>query len=753
MGILAALLILWMGQAQGEVRRALLVGIDEYMQPGGQPVPQVTNRGVRGTPSRKSLDKLAGAHRDAEALKQLLVERFGFEEHNVILLPDKDRPATADNILATLQTHLIDSGAPGDISLFYFAGHGSRIRNRAAGNPNPDGLDSTIVPADALLGVPDIRSKELARIYAQAPKKGVMLTVIQDSCYSGGSARGPVAARRVRSQPPDTGIWVEETLEGPLPEDLGVLMLFASQDYELAAELDATDLGGPHGAFTWALLHTLASTPVNERVDRIFQRVRALMQSRVGGQEPVILAKQSRNERGLFGQLSDSGNSVTVAVRRVTGSAIKLNGGLAMSLHEGCELRRVMPGKAPVKIRIARVTGVSTSDALIVGNNGDIRAGDLFELDKWVVPDRELLRVYVGRPAPHAELRTVANVVRDLRKSRAVKLVEDPTEQPPTHVLTWDGVRSKWRLTENRRAASPVWLDRLSPETVARQALTSGASLYLLVPPSVALSRALELGPAIAVADSLDDADYALLGRFSVDQARIEYAWATPELAGYLAAARPLRSDWVAADARQTGKSLADAAQGLARVSGWLRLQSPASSAWPYELVLKNAQTGRLLTTNQATGGERYKFMLRRLAGAQDAALPRRIYIFVVDSFGKTTLVFGDNLRNEFPRLGVADGAELIPVTARDADVEIDGPYGADNYYLLATSTPIDNPQAVFNSTGVRTRDSEPSDPLGRFLRNSAVGTRGKVEGVPLNWSLQRLTLISRPGGQPSGAR
>ncbi len=237
-------------------------------------------------------------------MKEILIQRFGFEERNIIVLPNRDQEASADNILQLLQSHLIDQAKPGDVSFFFYAGHGSRIRNRAAQNQNISGLDSTIVPADALFGVPDIRSKELARIYVQAPKKGVSLTVIEDSCYSGGTFRG-MTARKVRAEGPDMGVSVDETLSVSLPEDQGVLIISAAQDDEPAMELPETDLGGAHGAFSWALLHVLGSAPPGESVERTFQRVRALMQTSVSFQEPVLLAKQGRSQRGLFGQSRD----------------------------------------------------------------------------------------------------------------------------------------------------------------------------------------------------------------------------------------------------------------------------------------------------------------------------------------------------------------------------------------------------------------------------------------------------------------
>ena len=100
---------------------------------------------------KRQIPALSGAVNDAVAMKEILIDRFGFDERNIVLLTNEE--ATADRILALLQTQLIDRARPGDVSLFYFAGHGSRIRNIAAQNRNASGFDSTLVPADSLLGL------------------------------------------------------------------------------------------------------------------------------------------------------------------------------------------------------------------------------------------------------------------------------------------------------------------------------------------------------------------------------------------------------------------------------------------------------------------------------------------------------------------------------------------------------------------------------------------------------------------------
>ncbi len=70
-----------------------------------------------------------------------------------------------------------------------------------------------------------------------------------------------------------------------------------------------------------------------------------------------------------------------------------------MNLREGCELKRVAPAGPPVELRITKVNGLASSEAVISDKTGEaspVHVGDLFELTKWVAPDREQLRVFVG---------------------------------------------------------------------------------------------------------------------------------------------------------------------------------------------------------------------------------------------------------------------------------------------------------------------------------------------------------------------
>lgn len=753
--------------AHAETRRALLVGIDHYLRPAisGTPVLSVKTKDrlaqIHGRASRSQISDLEGAVNDVIQLREILISKYKFDAKNIILL--KNAEATADRILDALETHLVDTARPGDVSFFYYAGHGSRIRNTLT--KNSSGMDSTLIPADTLLGVPDIRSKELDRIYLQARRKNVEFTVVEDSCFSGAGTRGPRPGVRIRAVDPDSRVFVSEVLEGPLPEEKGVLFFSAAQDYQPAQELDDDGRLGKHGAFTWALLQVLATSGPNERVDRIFQRTRALMQSKVNDQEPVVLQSGDRNARGLFGQASDPSGAATAAVGYVQADrgVLELNSGITMGLAPGAELKRVTPPDPPVRIRITEVNGPSSANAapINLAAISAISAGNLFQIDKLVVPDKEFLRVYVGEAAPADRLSEAVRLSADLRAYRRIELVDDPTARTPTHVLVWDGVRKSWTLIENRQSGAVLLTaETLSPESVQKALASQSARprLAIILPATEELVSTLRFaahGNVVSLTKSPAQADYFLLGR-SISGGPIEYAWARPsvtqeDIASHETAhhheesaslsAWPLRSDW--RPATDAGK-LTEFALDLARLAGWMQLKTPVpDDAFPYHLALRD-EKGQL-SDGKLMGNHRYSLSLRRDPLSQQKSItPRRVYVFVVDSFGKGSLVYGANIDNEFPRRG----ADLLHAEIDlNRKVDITDPWGVDNYYLLTSVEPIDNPEAVFNFDGVRTRGAGTGGPLERLIENHVAGTRGALSGVPTNWSIERTTFRSEEPG------
>jgi hypothetical protein len=382
-------------QTGNDTRRALLVGIDKYF-----PLPP----GPRAAePKRRdAVGDLEGAINDVEAMRAVLIARYGFKPQNIHVLRNGD--ATRDRILGEVRAWLVNAGAAGDTSLFFYAGHGSQVRNSKSAED--DRMDETIVPADANLGRPDIRDKELARFFNDAIDRKINVTAIFDSCHSGSIARG---LGKVRVVPPDMQD-VADPYTPVRPETRGALILSAAQDFQSAGEMRAADEGdAPHGLFTWALVKTLRSMPANQSADRVFLAIRGLMQSSPRTQEPVLAATDTRRRAPWLGAAGASPAGVVVAVQSVENGSVVLQGGAAAGIRKGAELVPDAASAKRITLRVIEERGLAESRAEVTaGSASDITPGMLFGVSKWAAPPNQALRVWIPQSIP-------ADIARNLK--------------------------------------------------------------------------------------------------------------------------------------------------------------------------------------------------------------------------------------------------------------------------------------------------------------------------------------------------
>jgi hypothetical protein len=217
--------------AMGQERRAVLVGINTYPPTRSIP-PTPIVEGEHRTAGRRTWHDLKGSLNDVASIRQLLITRFGFKDPDVHVLTEAG--ATRDAIRSAIRTYLADAAKPGDVSFFYYAGHGSQMKNSKS--PEADKLDETIVPSDSFAGALDIRDKEFARDFMQVVRKGAILTAIFDSCHSGSIARGISRWQTPRNLEPDRLHDAADDYNGPFPEKEGALIVSAAQDIETAVE-------------------------------------------------------------------------------------------------------------------------------------------------------------------------------------------------------------------------------------------------------------------------------------------------------------------------------------------------------------------------------------------------------------------------------------------------------------------------------------------------------------------------------------
>lgn len=737
--------------ASGETRRAVVVGIDEY-RPQGRPAA-----------GGRQFSNLEGAVADAKLFCRLLIDRFGFRSEDIVFLTDRhsaQKPedvATRGRILQAFRQGLIEDLHTGDRAVFYFAGHGSRVRNLKTANP--DGLDKTLVPADASDGAPDIRDPELVRLYRQAADKGVVLTVIADSCHSGGIIRGvsaPAKRRaladdpRVVSDPPDVDPETHQPL--PNPTTRGVLVIAAAQDNEEAEEMISD--GQPHGVFTTFFARAILAAAVNAPVSELFARSVAMMRNAGRMQLPAI-AGEGRLDRGLFGQPVDHTSGLPIAVEEVRSDGkVKLRGGLALGLMPGCELVHLRSPEVRVRIE-GEPTLANAEGAVIQG--GPLHTGDILQIDRWALSPDLLTSFYLpsaGSPSLE-QLKAIADRIRNFADSRHIRLTDDPAAAAPSDILRFESGR--WEL-ESRRGGT---VSRTSLGTtpnlapVAGKLSGNGRSLFVDYPPPAEFSalirqRADELHDAVKFADQRAGALYHLTGVWQDGQLR--YGWVLSTAAADPDSLPiPPQTRFLNVAATGSAESLEQFALNITRLRIWLNLEIPdvGSTYFPFTLAVRNEATKEIKTSGEWVEGERYSLILRAKGkpAASREELPQRwIYVAALDRSGKMTLLLPreeNSSGNHFPRDG--DPTDEISLLS----MNIDDPLGVDTLILLASDESIDPFALAIDPVVARGAPRGAAGSLSAFLFHLQNPTRGETVSAPTGWSIERISLRSVAHGSP----
>ncbi|MBD2774289.1 caspase family protein [Iningainema tapete] len=311
--------------AQNAPRKlALLVGINDY--PGTL--------------------ALQGCVNDVRLQKELLIHRFGFKDDDIKTL--SDRQATRKGILTAFEEHLIKQAKPGDVVVFHFSGHGSRVVD--PDRDSPDGLNSTFVPIDSQLppGFPvsggtvqDIMGHTLFLLMYALKTENV--TVVLDSCHSGGGTRGNL---RVRSrdggsilQPSQEELEYQKQWLGRLGlsqqkfielRRKGVakgIVIAAARREQLASDASFSEFNA--GAFTYELTQYLwqqtGDEPVSRAIANVGRSTTELARKNGNLQDPVLevnLSKENTNAPIYF-TLAPA-LSAEAVVTKATGNSVEL---------------------------------------------------------------------------------------------------------------------------------------------------------------------------------------------------------------------------------------------------------------------------------------------------------------------------------------------------------------------------------------------------------------------------------------------
>ena len=470
--------------AQAQTQRALLIGINTY-QPQGTEAQHAAGC-IYGRCELGRFENLEGAVNDAQAMADLLTSpKFGFPASQVVLLtnPAPVRPGAGvvvlpagetnrDGILAAMRKYLVELPRRGDTVVFYDASHGSlRVNSKGSKltvqvNGAAVHADSTLVPADAYKGGFDVRDREMTRIFNAALDKGIHLTVIFDSCHSGGISRGvgpSYKARTLSFDSRDIAEAPEVLADGkprPAPTERAenpALVFSAVQQDQTAKEMPSTRNAEPHGAFTAALIEALQAFPASTPVSVVYQRVKAVLEGgSIPDQEPDLDATAARRRQPLFGgAAAETGKVQAAALMMDDDGSVWLDVGRVAGVGVGSEFTSIVRdgGGQTVKLRVTELKGIARSTAAVIEPAGaKVAPGEIFELAKWVPAESAPLLVWLW-PSNLSEEQILAAVAQI--RAEGVVTVSDPAEEPWTHILCWNG--SAWTL-QQAGAAMPVLL-------------------------------------------------------------------------------------------------------------------------------------------------------------------------------------------------------------------------------------------------------------------------------------------------------
>jgi Caspase domain len=722
--LIVALAALSAGAQPVRRRCALLIGINDYTaaHPGPGAVPN------------RDYSNLTGAAPDARLLQEMLVLLYHFEKRDIVTLIDQ--AATRSAIFEALE-ELIKNAQKDDVILFYYAGHGSQVKNSLS--DERDLLDESIVPADSRSGAPDIRDKELRPLFNRILDRGARLTVILDNCHSGSGARGLGTGARPRGVSADPRD-VADRSTSPAPESRGALVLSAAQDSDSAWETRDRD-GKFHGVFTWAWIRSMRDSSANEPALDTFLRTQARMRAETPYQDPVLAGNTEAKLTPFLGTRDEHRDAHTVAaVTKVqSDGTVILQGGWANGLTVGTELQ--LPGTA-TRLTISAMRGVGECEARVERADAPISAGMLFEVSAWAALPTQPLRVWI--PRLDASFKDIAEFGRQIANEAApnVRLVPDPTEARVGHLLR-RGVHD-WELIGPAGEIEPLPSEDAAMAAVAR--IPHGSSLFLQLPVPAKTADALGIERlGVVMASGPEDADYILVGRYS--GRGFSYAWLRPSVkkADRRTTGLPLRTRWIkesrAGDALRNTPVLRDLLQHLRTIHSWNQLESPPGSPFPYRLAVRRKKDGELARESGVIGNERYEIVLQAAMPLPAKIAPRYIYAFTVDSNGKSTLLFpfitSGSVENRFPPSPPPAEIELGDASS----FEVGPPYGVDTYFLLTTDEPLPNP-AILEWDGVRS-GGHPETPLEQLLAMTASGTRSSSIATPASWSIEKVVYES----------
>lgn len=256
---------------------------------------------------------------------------------------------TYENIIKAFN-EITETAQSGDLVYIHYSGHGGRAITTYQEIKGEGQYDEAIVPMD--IGNEEdryIRDVEMTTLLKRMTDKSLVVTVILDSCHSGGATRGDSDIRSGEEEDNSPrspvsssilGISREELIEnwkkaveGPQARD--PVVLAACRPTEFAYETIFE--GKKNGALTYWMIDTLKSSGSGLTFKSLSDRIAVKVQSKFRDQYPMLLGQD--DTRFIFGSERASVQyAVTVGRVEKDQKQVTLNAGMAQGLRSGTRL-------------------------------------------------------------------------------------------------------------------------------------------------------------------------------------------------------------------------------------------------------------------------------------------------------------------------------------------------------------------------------------------------------------------------------
>jgi hypothetical protein len=371
-------------------KHALLIGIEDY---------RIAN-----------LTSLKGPGNDLELMKNVLRDRFQFQEKNITVLMDEQATHTnVQNALASLAKKV----KKGDFVYIHYSGHGSYV-NDENGDEYPRDFDQTWVTygsrCSALTGDDryDVTDDTLFQWLTPIFERSKHVMFVSDSCHSASISKGETptvraVARDTRKYPFGKRVFTK-------PDFKNGVRIGAAEDLESAYEYRHHN-GKTYGVFTWYWAQALLlAEPGNTWFD-VFKQTKVNVTGRFNSQVPQF---QGDIVQPVFGgKFEKAPPRIPVSKVMNNGKTIRIEVGSLSGVTVGSLYRKYdLHEKDKSRLPIAEITRVEPFYSEAAGS-GPFNVGDLI-VEKEHVYCFEPIPVFINAHDPKEEDKQESDILRNL---------------------------------------------------------------------------------------------------------------------------------------------------------------------------------------------------------------------------------------------------------------------------------------------------------------------------------------------------